>query len=204
MEKQMKKTVINMPFVFVLILSILAIISCINAYDVQVWWTEFTCAAGLVAGLGLTYRKFKFSNMSYFLLFCWCVLQLIGAHYTFERVPFDFVTNLFGFERNHYDRLAHFTVGLAAFPISELVYRKKWVAGKGVAVCFGILSIMALANAWELVEWIYAEIDGGSAGLAFLGSQGDIWDAQKDMLMDTLGAILSGILFYFSFRLKKK
>ena len=56
---------------------------------------------------------------------------------------------------------------------------------------------MALANAWELIEWIYAEIDGGSAGLAFLGSQGDIWDAQKDMLMDTLGAICASILFYF-------
>ena len=194
----MKTSIFKAPVLFLIILGILTVISYINAYDIQVWWTEFSCVALLVAGLGLTYQKFQFSNTSYFLLFCWCVLQLIGAHYTFERVPFDFVTNLFNFDRNHYDRLAHFTVGLAAFPIAELVYRKKWVTGKGIAACFGILSIMALANAWELVEWIYAEIDGGSAGLAFLGSQGDIWDAQKDMLMDTLGAVLSSLLFYYS------
>ena len=65
-----------------------------------------------------------------------------------------------------------------------------------MAIFFGIIFIMAMANAWELVEWIYAEVDGGSAGQAFLGSQGDIWDAQKDMLMDTLGACLGSLLFY--------
>ena len=63
---------------------------------------------------------------------------------------------------------------------------------------------MALANLWELIEWLYAEIDGGNVGLAFLGSQGDIWDAQKDMLMDTLGAILGSIIFYFKFRKDSK
>ena len=59
----------------------------------------------------------------------------------------------------------------------------------------GVLFIMALANAWELIEWSYAVIDGGDVGLAFLGSQGDVWDAQKDMLADTLGAILGSSLF---------
>ena len=59
---------------------------------------------------------------------------------------------------------------------------------------------MALANFWELLEWIYAVVDGGDVGLAFLGSQGDIWDAQKDMLMDTLGACLGSIIFFFKFR----
>ena len=68
----------------------------------------------------------------------------------------------------------------------------------------GIIFIMALANLWELIEWLYAEIDGGNVGLAFLGSQGDIWDAQKDMLMDTLGAILGSIIFYFKFRKDSK
>ena len=130
-------------------------------------------------------------------MFVWTVLQTIGAQYTFERVPFDFVSNLFGFERNHYDRLAHFTIGCSSFLVAEFVYRKQLVSSKFMAIFFGIIFIMALANAWELVEWIYAEVDGGSAGLAFLGSQGDIWDAQKDMLMDTFGAIFAGILFYF-------
>ena len=192
------------PSILLGILVVLTIISRVNAYDIQVWWTEFLSMAVLVALLIGTYKKFRFSNTAYFIMFLWCVLQIIGAQYTFERVPFDFVTNLFGFERNHYDRLAHFMVGCGAIAICELVYRKKWVSGKGMAAFFGVIFIMALANFWELVEWIYAEIDGGSAGLAFLGSQGDIWDAQKDMLMDTLGAILGSGLFYLTFLKRKK
>jgi len=192
------------PFILGGILAVMTIVSRINAYDVQVWWTEFSSMAVLVAVLALTYKKFRFSNMSYFILFLWCVLQIIGAHYTFERVPFGAVTDLLGFERNHYDRLAHFMVGCGGYAVAELAYRKKWVTGKGLAVFFSILFIMALANFWELVEWIYAEIDGGKAGLAFLGSQGDIWDAQKDMLMDTLGAILGGGLFWLLFKPGKK
>jgi len=192
------------PVILLAILAVLTIISRANAYDIQVWWTEFLSMAGLVALLALTYQKFRFSNLSYFVLFLWCVLQIIGAQYTFERVPFDFVTNLFGFERNHYDRLAHFMVGCGVIAVCELVYRNKWVSGKGMAAFFGIIFIMALANFWELVEWIYAEVDGGSAGLAFLGSQGDIWDAQKDMLMDTLGAFLGSTLFYFTTPKRKK
>ena len=192
------------PLILLGILVVLTIISRVNAYDIQVWWTEFLSMAVLVAILVLTYREFRFSNIAYFIMFLWCILQIIGAQYTFERVPFDFVTNLFGFERNHYDRLAHFMVGCGGFAICELAYRKKWVSGKGMAAFFGIVFIMALANFWELVEWIYAEIDGGSAGLAFLGSQGDVWDAQKDMLMDTLGAILGSGLFYLTISKRKK
>lgn len=185
------------PLLLLGILCVLSVVSYIYSYDTQVWWTEFTSVAFLLLLLGLSYKKFKFSNMAYFILFLWAVLQLIGAQYTFERVPFDFVSDLFGFERNHYDRLAHFTIGCSSFLVSEFVYRKKFVCGKLMAICFGVIAIMALANAWELIEWIYAEIDGGSAGLAFLGSQGDIWDAQKDMLMDALGALLGGLLFYY-------
>ncbi|MDY6408098.1 MAG: DUF2238 domain-containing protein, partial [Pseudomonadota bacterium] len=186
----------NFPALLLAILAVLTVISRINAYDIQVWWTEFSSMAILVTILVLTYKKFRFSNTSYFILFLWCVLQIIGAHYTFERVPFGAVTSFFGFERNHYDRLAHFMVGCGGFAVCELVYRKKWVSSRGMSTFFGVIFIMALANFWELVEWIYAAVDGGSAGAAFLGSQGDIWDAQKDMLMDTLGALLSGGLFY--------
>ncbi|MBP5534854.1 MAG: DUF2238 domain-containing protein [Alphaproteobacteria bacterium] len=194
----MKKTLnLYFPLFLSVILCVLTFISYSNAYDTQVWWTEIASVFFLLLIFGLTYKKFKFSNTAYFILFAWCVLQVIGAQYTFERVPFDYITNLFGFERNHYDRVAHFTIGCSSFLISEFVYRKGFVSGKIIAICFGIIFIMAMANAWELVEWIYAEVDGGSAGQAFLGSQGDIWDAQKDMLMDTLGALLGGIIFYF-------
>lgn len=186
-----------------IILLIETIWSACSPYDVQVWWTEFLTAFFLIALFVGTYKKFQFSNLSYFLIFLFCFLQIIGAHYTFERVPFDSVTQFFGFERNHYDRIAHFTIGLSGFLVSEFVWRKKIVPSFKFAAFFGIVFIMAVASFWELVEWTYAEIDGGSAGLAFLGSQGDIWDAQKDMLMDTLGSIVGCGLFCWYFRKRK-
>ncbi len=170
------------------------------AYDMQVWWTEFSSVLALLLLFGLTYKKFQFSKTAYFILFAWCVLQIIGACYTFERVPLNDFTHLFGAGRNNYDRIAHFTIGVSSFVVSEFLWRKKIIPSLKWAALFGIIFIMALANFWELVEWIYAEIDGGQAGLAFLGSQGDIWDAQKDMLMDTLGAILGSGLFYIQFK----
>ena len=187
-----------------LILLVETIWSACSPYDTQVWWTEFLTAFFLIALFVGTYKKFQFSNLGYFLIFAFCFLQIVGAHYTFERVPFDYVTQLFGFERNHYDRVAHFTIGLSGFLLSEFVWRKKIIPSFKWAAFFGIVFIMALANFWELVEWAYAEIDGGSAGLAFLGSQGDIWDAQKDMLMDTLGAIVACGLFCWYFKFGKK
>ncbi len=123
-------------------------------------------------------------------VFCfWEALQIVGAHYSFELVPFGFFTGLVGAERNHFDRLAHFAVGLNALAVAEYLLGKGIVNSAKSAAVFSVLAIMALANLWELVEWAYAEIDGGDVGAAFLGSQGDIWDAQKDMLADTLGAI---------------
>ena len=192
------------PLVLLSILAVLTIWSACAAYDVQVWWTEMASVFFFVALFTLSYKKFRFSNLSYFVIFAFCVLQIIGAHYTFERVPFDAVTQFFGFERNHYDRLAHFTIGVSGLLVSEFVWRQKIVPALKWAALFGIIFIMAIANFWELVEWIYAEVDGGSAGLAFLGSQGDIWDAQKDMLMDTLGALVGCGLFIYQFAFKKK
>ena len=194
----MKK--IPLPIVFLGVLLIETVWSYTHAYDIQVWWTEYTSALFLMLLFGLTYRKFRFSNLSYSVLFIFCFLQIIGACYTFERVPFDAVTQWFGFERNHYDRLAHFMVGVNSVLVCEFLWRKQIVRSVKWAAVFGIIFIMALANFWELIEWAYAEIDGGSAGLAFLGSQGDIWDAQKDMLMDTLGALVGSGLFYIRFR----
>lgn len=184
------------PFLLACVLFVLMIITYNCAYDRQVWWTEIFSIFVLLLFFTLTYKKFRFSNTSYFIIFCWAVLQTIGAQYTFERVPFNFISNLFGFQRNNYDRLAHFTIGCSSFLISEFVYKKHIIFNKKISILFGIIFIMALANAWELIEWIYAEVDGGSAGQAFLGSQGDIWDAQKDMLMDTIGALFGGFLFY--------
>ena len=128
-------------------------------------------------------------------------LHTIGGHFTFERVPFDFVNNLFGFERNNYDRFAHFSVGFYAYPVAELFLARKLVSSKIILVLFPIFSIFAVAGGYEIIEWLYAVSAEQNAGIAVLGSQGDIWDAQKDMLLDILGAVLVMIVF---FRFNKK
>lgn len=160
-----------------------------------VWWMEMSWVLGVFALLAFTYRRFRFSNLAYALVFLWLVMHTVGAHYTFEHVPAEWLKNLLGSERNHYDRVAHFVVGFNSFLIAELALRKRWVRNAVVAAVFGVLAIMAMAAAWEIIEWIVAVWDGGADGLAFLGSQGDVWDAQKDMLCDTLGAISAAILF---------
>ncbi len=186
----------KVPFILLVSLIPLIVWSAISPFDYQVWWTEICTAIVPMLVLGVMYPKFKFSNTSYLFFWIWCIIQIIGAHYTFELVPFGAVTDFFGFSRNHYDRMAHFVVGFSAYGIAEYIWRRSLVNSVGTATVFSIIFILALAGFWELVEWIYAEIDGGDAGQAFLGSQGDVWDAHKDMLMDTMGAILAGIFFY--------
>lgn len=132
------------------------------------------------------------------------IMHTIGGHYTFERVPFDRFNDLLGFERNMYDRIAHFTIGLYAYPIAEYLSRKQLTNSKWITFLFAIFAIFTLASSYEIIEWRYAVQAGGEQGTAFLGSQGDIRDAQEDMLADGLGAIVSIILFSFIFSDRKK
>jgi putative membrane protein len=99
-----------------------------------------------------------------------------------------------------YDRVAHATVGLYSFAIMELLLNYKMVNKKWIAYTYAIFFIMALAMSYELFEWQYAVSVNPTAGIEVLGSQGDIWDAQKDMLMDTLGALAGFLLFIFTKR----
>ncbi|HDL1722856.1 TPA: DUF2238 domain-containing protein, partial [Mannheimia haemolytica] len=146
----------------------------------------------------ITYPKFQFSGLAYFLMSLWLIMHLIGAKYTFANVPFEwanqFLTPILGEDRNHFDRVAHYIIGFYSFPMAEWLLRKR-KCGMGVAFFFSLFFIMSVAAAYEIIEWQYAVIEGGNAGVEFLGSQGDIWDAQKDMLADTLGA-LTALMIY--------
>ena len=175
--------------------AVAATVSAIRPHGFAVWMTEIFWVAGLLAVLLSTRRLFRFSLMAYGCFFVWMMLQAIGAHYTFELVPMDWLKEPLGLVRNPYDRIAHFTVGWFAFPFAELFLRKGWVKSAAFAAFFAVMTVVAMAGLWELVEWQYAVIDGGDAGAAFLGSQGDIWDAQKDILCDTLGAICAVAIF---------
>ena len=168
----------------------------IHPHDRAVWWAENIPIVALALTLVVLYvRGTVLSNLAYALCSVLLILHTIGGHFTFERVPFDWVTQALGFERNHFDRVAHFSVGFWAFALAELLMQRALVARAWLAALFGVFCIGTVAALYEIIEWLYAAIAGGDAGAAFLGSQGDIWDAQKDMLADILGAMVAGALF---------
>ena len=182
---------------FLILYVIVFSVCSISPYSRTVWFAENLPILVLVATIILISRHYQFSNFSILLMGVLPILHTIGGHYTFERVPFGFVTELFGFERNHYDRIAHFSVGFYAFPIAEYLLAKRHVTSRELACLFGILAVFTVASIYEIIEWQYAIFADPDSGIAVLGSQGDIWDAQKDMLADGLGAILVSIIFYF-------
>ena len=174
-------------------------ICAISPYDRAVWWAENIPVFFVIAGITLMSRSMPFSSTSYILMSIFIILHTIGGHYTFERVPFGLVTDFFDFERNHYDRVAHFSVGLYAYAIAEVLMLKKLVRTRWLILLFPVFSIVTVAGAYEVVEWLYAMNADPEAGIAVLGSQGDIWDAQKDILADTLGAMLAIVLFFWHY-----
>ncbi len=182
-----------LALVFVLFWGVLAV----NPFSRAVWWAENLPVMAVFVLLVLTFRRFRFSNTAYALMAFWLFWHTIGGHYTFANVPFGWVTESFGFERNHFDRVGHFSVGFYAFAFAELLQRKAWAA-RWVCYAFGLLAVMSIAAGYEIIEWWYAVLEGGDAGIEFLGSQGDIWDAQKDMLADTLGALFALVLYRFN------
>ena len=188
------------PILLASVLAAVAVWSGIGPADRAVWWAEIIPIFAVFAALVLTYPLFRFSNAAYLLMSLWLLMHTVGAHYTFANVPFDWgnrlLAPLLGEGRNHYDRLAHYIIGFYSFPMAEWLLRRR-LCGLKLALFFALFFIMSVAASYEIIEWLYAVIEGGNAGIEFLGSQGDIWDAQKDMLADTLGAITALLLFVF-------
>ena len=157
----------------------------------------FTCFLEIIpAIIGLnvlifTFRKFRFTNFTYFFILIQCIILFIGGHYTYAEVPFfDYIKELFHQTRNNYDKVGHFAQGLVpAMIIRELFIRKMVISNKSF-FNFIIVSIcLAISAAYEWIEW-FVSIATGDKGDAFLGTQGDIWDTQSDMLFATIGAIV--------------
>jgi len=189
---------LRLPAVLLAGYLILFTVLAFQPYARDVWWTEnLTIIPIVVVLVALNAAGVRFSHTAYVLMSCLICLHTIGAHYAFERVPFGFVTRLFGLERNHYDRVAHFTVGFYAYPVVELLLARRWVTKPVVAYLFGVFAIAGVAAFYEIFEWQYAVHSAPTAGIAVLGSQGDVWDAQKDMLADLLGAIVAVALYAF-------
>ena len=174
---------------------ILFAVCAIEPYDRAVWLAENVPVLLVVAAIAISNYYHKYSNLALMFMAVFITLHTIGGHYTFERVPFDWFTDTFGFERNHYDRIAHFSVGFYAFPLAEILKRNNLVNTHWLLYLFPLFTIISVGGVYELLEWQYAISADPEAGIAVLGSQGDIWDAQKDILADTLGALLALLIF---------
>jgi putative membrane protein len=168
----------------------------INPHDRADWALENALMFGGLGVLIATRRKLPLSRVSYTLIFVFLCLHSIGAHYTYSEVPYqEWWARLTGQPvsegRNHYDRAVHFAYGLLlAYPVREVFLRVAAVRGFwGYYLPLDVT--MATSMIYELIEWGAAEFFGGELGVAYLGSQGDPWDAQKDMALATLGAIIA-------------
>ena len=138
---------------------------------------------------------FRLSNLSYTLIAVFMMLHVVGSHYTYAEVPFGYtLQRWFGSSRNMYDRLVHFGFGfLLAYPVREVFLRLAKVKGFW-GYWLPLDLTLALSATYEIMEWVVAARVEPSAGMAFLGTQGDIWDAQKDMMMAGVGAILAMVV----------
>jgi putative membrane protein len=172
----------------------------INPYNREAWMLENVFVLFGVIFIAATYGKLPLSRISYTLVFIFLCLHVLGTHYTYSRTPYDewfrfifgfSIDETIGFERNHYDRIIHFAYGLLiSYPLRELFIRIAMVKGFW-GYFFPLVITISSSAIYEMVEWGAAEIFGGDLGIAFLGTQGDIWDAQKDMAFASLGALLA-------------
>lgn len=166
----------------------------------QDWLLENLLVFLIVPLLIGTYRRLRFSNLAYTGIFVFLVLHEIGAHHTYSLVPYDAwvaqltggtVSGWFGFERNHFDRLVHFSYGICFAPATLELFEAK-APPKGVWRFVLPLAFMnSHAVLYETLEWIATAVFGGDLGAAYLGTQGDVFDAQKDMALAFAGSVIA-------------
>jgi len=156
------------------------------------WKMENWLTVPFVILIYITHRWFRLSNASYGLIFAYMMMHIFGSHYTYAEVPFGFwMQETFEMARNHYDRIVHFSFGfLLAYPLREMTIRISDAKGFW-AFWFPVEFVLAFSAIYELMEWAVAVVFGGDLGIAYLGTQGDIWDAQKDILNAGVGAMIA-------------
>jgi putative membrane protein len=167
-------------------------LAAIRPVDRQAWILENILLLVFVGVLALTRRRLQLSNTSWVLIAAFVILHTIGAHYTYEKMPLGiWAKNFFHLSRNHYDRVAHGAFGfLLAFPIRELLLRFSGIRLGVWSLALPAAIILAVSGCFEIIESIVAEIVAPGKGVAWLGGQGDEWDAQNDMVAALVGALL--------------
>ncbi len=181
----------NYLWMLAIVYAIWWVFMAISPYDRSDWLLENLLVFVAVGLLAFTYKAFPLSLVSYTCIFVFLVFHTLGSHYTYAKVPYEEWLPFFAGGRNHYDRLVHFLYGLLlAYPIREMFLRIGNV--RGFWGYFLPLDLtMSTSMLYELIEWAVALVVGGELGAAYLGTQGDIWDAHKDMAWASLGALIA-------------
>jgi putative membrane protein len=164
----------------------------IGTSDIGNWVLENALVIFFLIFLAVTYRYYQFSDLSYLLICLYLCLHVYGSKYTYAENPFGYwLQSTLGTARNPYDRLVHFSFGfLLAYPMREACL--SWLRFPvWVSWALPIEITLSISGMYELIEWAVADLFFPAQGAAYLGTQGDIWDAQKDMALATLGAILA-------------
>lgn len=169
--------------------------------DRQDWLLENLLALAAVVALLVSRRQFEFSTPSYILLTGFLTLHAIGAHYTYAEVPFGYwLQHMFDLTRNPFDRLVHFSYGLLlVYPLRELLVGLAGVRGLW-SYYLPVSGMLAQSGFFELIEAVVAHIVNPELGSAYLGTQGDEWDAQKDMGSALAGALITMVAVSFGER----
>ncbi|WP_461483389.1 DUF2238 domain-containing protein [Porticoccus sp.] len=178
----------------VLLLAVMAW-SWIGPFDRATWWLEAIPVVVAIPLLACTRNRFPLTRLAYYLIFVHAVILVVGAHYTYARVPLGFwMADWFDFSRNHYDRIGHLAQGFVpAILVREILWRADAVTRRGWLFFLTTCFCLAFSAFYELIEWWTALI-GGDGSIEFLGTQGDVWDAQWDMMMALIGAIAAQLL----------
>jgi putative membrane protein len=166
--------------------------SFIGTTDISNWVLENTLVIIFLLFMLITYRKFQFSDLSYLLVCVYLCLHVYGSKYTYAENPLGYyLKDVFDLSRNHYDRIVHFSFGfLLAYPMREMFL--KWLKyPRWVSWMLPIEITLSISAFYELIEWAVADVFFKAQGDAYLGTQGDIWDAQKDVFLAFTGAILA-------------
>jgi putative membrane protein len=164
------------------------------------WLLENLLVLISIPALVATRHRLRFSNASYLCLFVFFLLHSVGAHYTYSLVPYDrwwemlsgnTLNELFGWQRNHYDRLVHFMYGVLVLPPAVELFDRYAPSRSAWRGILPVMFVMSHSVIYEIVEWVAALIVAPELGDAYLGTQGDHWDAQRDMALATAGSVLS-------------
>lgn len=181
---------------FLIIFTLVAVWSGYQPYEAGLWFLEAEICLAAVIVLMTTFKRFRFTDMTYIFILIHLIILFVGAHYSYARVPlFDWVKEVFDQDRNNYDKVGHFAQGfIPAMVARELLIRLDVVRKKGWIPFFVICICLAISAFYELIEWWTAVLSGDGAE-DFLGTQGYVWDTQSDMFCAMIGAICMLIFF---------